>query len=110
MTSRDGLTIARGGTRHSSMEVIMRTDLERDRGEAIGTGLLDVLIRAGLILALALLCYRVFSPFLVLMVWALILAVTLYPLLQAVARRIGQRQGLAAILITILGVLLIVTP
>ena len=40
-------------------------------------GLLDVLIRAGLILALALLCYQVFSPFLTLMVWALILAVTL---------------------------------
>jgi len=72
--------------------------------------LLDVLIRAGLILALALLCYRIFAPFLVLMVWALILAVTLYPLHQAVARRIGERQGLAATLITILGVVLIVAP
>ena len=38
--------------------------------------LLDVLIRAGLILALVMLCYRVLSPFLVLMVWALILAIT----------------------------------
>ena len=47
--------------------------------------LLDVLIRAGLILALAMLCYRIFSPFLVLMVWALILAITLYPLHQALA-------------------------
>jgi predicted PurR-regulated permease PerM len=73
-------------------------------------GLLDVLIRAGLILALALLCYRVFAPFLVLMVWALILAVALYPLHQAVARRIGERQGLAATLITVLGVVLIVAP
>src|SRR5262245_17530760 len=72
--------------------------------------LLDVLIRAGLILALALLCYRVFAPFLVLMVWAVILAVTLYPLHQAVARRIGERQGFAAALITILGVVLIVAP
>jgi predicted PurR-regulated permease PerM len=74
------------------------------------TRLLDVLIRAGLILALALLCYRVFAPFLVLMVWAVILAVTLYPLQQAVARRIGERQGLAATLITGLGVLVIVAP
>ena len=55
--------------------------------------LLDVLIRAGLILALVMLCYRIFSPFLVLMVWALILAVTLYPLHQALARRMGGRQG-----------------
>lgn len=42
--------------------------------------LLDVLIRAGLVLAPAMLCFQVFSPFLGLMAWALILAVTLYPL------------------------------
>jgi predicted PurR-regulated permease PerM len=72
--------------------------------------LLDVLIRAGLILALVMLCYRIFSPFLVLMVWALILAVTLYPLHQALAARMGERQGWAATLITVLGVALIVAP
>jgi predicted PurR-regulated permease PerM len=72
--------------------------------------LLDVLIRAGLILALVLLCYRVFAPFVVLMVWALILAVTLYPLHQALAARMGGRQGWAATLITLLGVALIVAP
>ncbi len=72
--------------------------------------LLDVLIRAGLILALVMLCYRVLSPFLVLMVWALILAITLYPLHQRLAARMGARQGWAATLITVLGVVLIVTP
>jgi predicted PurR-regulated permease PerM len=72
--------------------------------------LLDVLIRAGLILVLVLLCYRIFSPFLVLMVWALILAVTLYPVHQALATRMGGRQGWAATLITLFGVALIVAP
>src|SRR5262245_66672666 len=72
--------------------------------------LLDVLIRAGLILALALLCYQVFSPFLVLMVWAMILAITLYPLHVGLARRMGGRQGLSATVITLLGVTLIVVP
>ena len=56
--------------------------------------LLDVLIRAGLVFALALLCYRIFSPFISLMAWALILAVTLYPAQQKLARKIGSRQGL----------------
>jgi predicted PurR-regulated permease PerM len=87
-----------------------RSEPDHELGEPAPTRLLDVLIRAGLILALALLCYRVFAPFLVLMVWALILAVTLYPLHQVVARRIGERQGLAATLITVLGVVLIVAP
>jgi predicted PurR-regulated permease PerM len=69
-----------------------------------------VLIRAALLLVLALLCYQVFSPFLVLMVWAVILAVTLYPLQRALARKIGGRQGWAATLITLAGVLLIIAP
>jgi predicted PurR-regulated permease PerM len=72
--------------------------------------LLDVLIRAGLVLALAMLCYRVFAPFLVLMVWALILAVMLYPLHQWLAGRMGGRTGWAATLISVLGVALIVAP
>ena len=87
-----------------------RSEPGHEPEELAPTRLLDVLIRAGLILALALLCYRVFAPFLVLMVWALILAVTLYPLQQAVARSIGGRQGLAATLIAVLGVVLIVAP
>lgn len=78
--------------------------------QALASRLLEVLIRAALILALALLCYQIFAPFMVLMVWALTLAVTLYPLHQAVAGRIGGRQGAAAVAITVLGVLLIVTP
>jgi predicted PurR-regulated permease PerM len=68
------------------------------------------LIRAGLILAMAMLCYQVFSPFLTLMVWALILAVTIYPLHQALASKIGGKQGLAATLLVVVGVMLIVAP
>jgi predicted PurR-regulated permease PerM len=73
-------------------------------------GLLDVLIRAGLILALAVLCYQIFSPFLALMLWAVILAVTLYPLQRILAAKLGGRQGLAASVIVILGLVLIVAP
>jgi predicted PurR-regulated permease PerM len=71
---------------------------------------LDVLIRGGLILAMAMLCYQVFSPFLHLMVWALILAVTLYPIHQFLASKMGGKQGLAATLLVITGIVLIVAP
>ena len=74
------------------------------------SGLLEVLIRAGLIFALAALCFQIFAPFLTLMVWGLILAVTLYPMQEYVAAKMGGRQGLAATLIVILGIALIVTP
>src|SRR4029453_17923034 len=72
--------------------------------------LVEGLIRAGLILALAILCFQVFSPFLSLMTWALILAVTLYPLQQSVAAKIGGRQGLAATLLVLLGIVVVIVP
>ena len=76
----------------------------------IASRLLDVLIRAGLIGVLAVLCYKVFAPFLTLMVWAIILAVTIYPLQQSLARRIGGKQGLAATMVVIGCGLLIIAP
>ena len=68
-----------------------RFDVEFER--RMETALLDVMIRAGLIAAMVVLCYQVFSPFLHLTVWAIILAVALYPLHQAIAGRLGGRQG-----------------
>jgi predicted PurR-regulated permease PerM len=76
----------------------------------VASRLLDVLIRAGLIGVLAVLCYQVFAPFLTLMVWAIILAVTIYPLQQSLARRIGGKQGLAATIVVIGGCLIIIAP
>jgi predicted PurR-regulated permease PerM len=82
----------------------------REFTRPIESRLLDVLIRAALIFALAFLCFQVFAPFLTLMVWALILAVAIYPLHQMLARRIGGRQGLAATLIVLVGAVVIVAP
>ena len=57
---------------------------------------MDVFIRAGLVLGMVMLCYVIFSPFLTLMLWAVILAITMYPPHQKLAVRIGGKQGLAA--------------
>jgi predicted PurR-regulated permease PerM len=72
--------------------------------------LLDVLIRAGLIAALAVLCYKIFSPFLTMMVWSVILAVTLYPLHQWLARKVGNKQWLASTILVIVILSAIVAP
>jgi predicted PurR-regulated permease PerM len=74
------------------------------------TPLMDVLIRITLIGALAVLCYQIFSPFLTLTCWSVILAVTLYPFHQWLARRLGRKQWLASTILIIVGLLLIITP
>ncbi len=71
---------------------------------------LDMFIKFGLILALASFCFTVMSPFLNIILWGLILAVTLYPLHQKFAARLGGKQGLASTLLVLLGLLLIVVP
>lgn len=71
---------------------------------------LDAMIRIGLIGMLAWMSFRVFSPFLALMLWALILAIAIYPLYQRLAARLGGRPGRAATLLVLGLVLLIGVP
>jgi predicted PurR-regulated permease PerM len=78
--------------------------------QRLSARLMDVFIRAGLVLVMTMLCYKIFSPFLALMIWALILAVTMYPVHRRLARLLGGKQGLAATLMVLVGVLLIVVP
>ena len=90
------------------MNVPYEPDYELE--DRLSRRLLDVFIRVGLVLALVLLCYLIFSPFLTMMLWALILAITIYPLHQMLAARIGGKQGLAATLVVLLAVGMIATP
>jgi predicted PurR-regulated permease PerM len=85
-------------------------DTDRALEKRLSSSLLDVLIQAGLILVLVILCYQVFAPFLSLMAWAVILAVTLYPLHKRLSKRLGGRQGWSATLIALLGIALILAP
>ena len=81
-----------------------------DLEQRLSRKLMDVFIRAGLVFILVALCFRIFSPFISLMAWALILAVTLYPAHQKLARSIGDKQGLAATVLVLGGLMLIGVP
>jgi len=72
--------------------------------------LLDVMIRVGLIAFLVVACVRIFAPFMGLVLWGLILAVTLYPLHKRIATRLGGKQGRAATLLVLAGLLIIGVP
>ncbi len=76
----------------------------------LSRGLLDTMIRVGVIGFLAVQCYRVLEPFLSLLLWSLILAVTLYPLQRRLVALMGGREGRAATVLTVLTLLLIMGP
>jgi predicted PurR-regulated permease PerM len=85
-------------------------DPSRPDDALVSARLLDIMIRAGLIAALAALCLVVFAPFLTLIAWAIVLAVVLFPLHRRFAKRIGGREGLAATLIVAAGIIVLVVP
>jgi predicted PurR-regulated permease PerM len=65
------------------------------------------------LVALALLlmaCYFILAPFITLMVWASVLAITLYPLQKKIANRLKGRNGWAASIITVLMLAIMIAP
>ncbi|SPR97324.1 AI-2E family transporter [Cupriavidus taiwanensis] len=78
--------------------------------KVLSRGLLDVLIRAGLIAVLAIFCFQIFRPFLDLIVWSVILAVTIYPLQVRLRHKLGNRDGRAATLIVLVAIAIIALP
>lgn len=72
--------------------------------------LLDTFIRAALIAILVYSCYQVFHPFLSMMLWALILGVTLYPLHCMIKSRLGNNDGRAASLIVVVAIAVLLVP
>lgn len=72
--------------------------------------MLDVLIRAGLVAALVLLCFQILNPFLHLLLWSVILAITLYPLQCRLQRKLGGTDGRIATLIVLAAMVILMVP
>src|SRR5262249_46534518 len=72
--------------------------------------LVDLVIRLG---ALGLLLYWAIvlvSPFVSILIWSIVLAVALYPAFDRLTRWLGGRPRLAAVLITIVTLLIVIGP
>jgi predicted PurR-regulated permease PerM len=84
-------------------------DVGRD-GRSFDARFTDLVIRLTLIGIFAYFSLTLLAPFAIMVIWAVILTVALYPAFEALRRLLGGRGGLAATLITLLGLLIIVAP
>jgi predicted PurR-regulated permease PerM len=71
---------------------------------------LEVGIRLVIVGALIVWCFKIFSPFLMPIMWGGIIAVAIFPLFSKAADLMGGRRGLTALLFTLLAIALIVIP
>ncbi len=79
---------------------------EKMYSDAMGSALLRFALIAFVLYA----CLYVFAPFLPIMLWALVLAVALYPLQARIERWVGGTPGRGATVLVLLGLLLIGVP
>jgi predicted PurR-regulated permease PerM len=85
---------------------LLAADLDR----LISRKLMDLVLRTAILGFLIVQCYLIFRPFMSLMLWSVILAVTLHPLQAWVARRLRERQGLAAVVLVLAILLGVLVP
>lgn len=69
--------------------------------------MLDVLVKVGLIAMMVVICFRIFAPFMNLLLWGLILGVALYPLQQKISGGSEGKQGRSATLL-VLGIIVLI--
>lgn len=77
--------------------------------EAVRTAV-EAAIRIGLITLLLLLCLQIIRPFLFAVIWGVIIAVATHPVFVWLKQRLGGRDGLAAVLMTLFGLVLLIGP
>jgi len=73
-------------------------------------GNIESLIKTALVFLVIYACFIIFKPFLIPVVWAIIIAVALYPLHLKLSRIIGNKSGLSAIIITVILLLTLIVP
>lgn len=71
---------------------------------------MEAVIRIGLVVLLAVWCFNIIRPFVVPVVWGIIIAVAVYPAYGRVRGLLGERYGLAATLFTVAMLLVLVWP
>lgn len=67
-------------------------------------------LRIGFIALLLIWSFLIVKPFILLILWAIIIAVTIYPLFDKLAAALGGRTKLASTIITLTGLVLLIVP
>ncbi|MFC2102235.1 AI-2E family transporter [Bacteroidota bacterium] len=71
---------------------------------------IETIIKVGLLGLLLFYCFMILQPFLVIIIWALVIAVALFPLYAFLEKKFGGRRKLAAFAVTLILLAIIILP
>ena len=72
--------------------------------------LVDIIIRLGVLFFLVGWCFTILSPFVLILIWAGVIAIALYPLYIFFLKMFRQRKGWASVVLTILMLSILIIP
>ena len=86
-------------------------NLTKEQEEKIFTNkVIEVAFRLVLTFVLVVLCYEIIKPFMVIVVWGIIIAVAIFPLYNKLSHALGNRFKLAATLYTVFALSVLISP
>ena len=71
---------------------------------------IEAAVRLGLLLLLAIWCFQIVTPFIIPVIWGVIIAVAIYPLFTKLKSAMGDRNKLAATVYTLIALASLITP
>lgn len=88
----------------------METIEQQIKDEAYYTRTIAATLRIGFLLLLIILSWLILKPFVMLVMWSIIIAVGIYPLFKRLASLLGNREKLASTLITLFALAVLIVP
>lgn len=71
---------------------------------------IETIVKVGLLGLLFVYCFMILQPFMVIIIWALIIAIALFPLYAFLEKKFGGRRKLAAGVVTLILISIIILP
>ena len=81
-----------------------------DTGTVSNNKAMAAFLQISAVVLLIALCLWIIAPFVTLIVWAVIIAVAVFPLHQELATRLGEREKLSAAILVVVGLLILMVP
>jgi len=88
----------------------MEGDLRIEENEMFIGRAVNAAVRIGLVAGLIWWCFLIVSPFMMMVIWAVIYSVTLYPMFGWLKTKMGDKGGLAATVIALVALSVLIVP
>ncbi len=88
----------------------MSTPEQKTNEQLLTSRVFDTVIRLGLALLLMIWCFQILRPFIIPVMWGIVIAVAVYPFYLKLCSMLGGRQKLAAALYTLIALAFLIAP